>query len=172
MATDVQPRAGRLLVATPALADGPFAASVVLLLGHDDAGTLGVVLNRPGHVPVADVAPGWERAVTGPAVVFVGGPVQQNAVLALGRSGDPVVADVEVGLVDLAGAPAEDSRLFRGYAGWGPGQLDGELEAGAWFVVQAAPGDPLTARPEALWRAVLTRRGGLFVTAVEDPSLN
>lgn len=172
MQRGVDPLAGRLLVATPALSDGPFAASVVLLLDHDEGGTVGVILNRPGRVPVAEVAPGWERAVTGPAVVFVGGPVQQDAVLALGRSGDPPLADLGVGLVDLTGAPADDSRLFRGYAGWGPGQLDGELEAGAWFVVDAAPEDPLTGQPEALWRAVLARRGGLYTTAVEDPTLN
>ncbi len=168
----MDPLAGRLLVATPALADGSFAASVVLLLGHDDEGTLGVVLNRPGSVPVADVAPGWERVVSGPAVVFVGGPVQQDAILALGRAGDPPLTGLGVGLVDLSGVPAGASRLFRGYAGWGPGQLDGELEAGAWFVVEAASGDPLTPHPERLWRAVLTRRGGLYTTAVEDPTRN
>lgn len=168
----MDPLAGRLLVATPALAGGAFASSVVLLLGHDAEGTLGVVLNRPGSVPVADVAPGWERAVTGPAVVFVGGPVQQDAVLALGRSGNPPLPGLGVGLIDLSGAPTRDSRLFRGYAGWGRGQLDGELEADAWLVVEAAPEDPLTARPGGLWRAVLARRGGLYTTAVEDPTLN
>lgn len=168
----MDPRPGRLLVATPTLSGGLFAASVVLLLGHDDSGSVGVVLNRPGSVPVADVAPGWERVVPGPPVIFVGGPVQQDAVLALGRSGEPPLPDAQVGLVDLAGAPADESRLFRGYAGWGPGQLHGELESGAWFVVEAAPEDPLTVRPAQLWRAVLARRGGLFTTAVEDPSLN
>src|SRR5436190_579659 len=77
--------AGRLLVATPLLTDPHFGRTVGYLLGHDGGGTVGVVLNRPGHTPVGQVLPAWHDAVSGPAVVFGGGPVQPDGALCLGQ---------------------------------------------------------------------------------------
>src|SRR5881275_2103715 len=76
---------GRLLVATPLLGDPHFARTVVYLLEHDGGGTVGVVVNRPSHTPVGHVLPDWQDAVSGPAVVFGGGPVQPDGALCLGQ---------------------------------------------------------------------------------------
>ena len=81
----LEPAAGRLLVATPLLGDPHFARTVVYLLEHDGGGTVGVVLNRPSHTPVGQVLPDWHDAVSGPAVVFGGGPVQPDGALCLGE---------------------------------------------------------------------------------------
>src|SRR3954452_7694325 len=78
--------AGRLLVATPLLGDPNFNRTVVYLLEHDGGGTVGVILNRPSHTPVGQVLPSWEDAVSGPAVVFNGGPVQPDGALCLGQA--------------------------------------------------------------------------------------
>lgn len=179
--------AGSLLVATPALGDPTFLRSVVLLLDHDDDGALGVVINRPTDVEVESVLPTWRSFATGPQVVFEGGPVALDSALGLAD----VPGDEEplgfrrvtgrLGLVDLDTPPEllEDElrsmRIFAGYAGWGAGQLEGELREGAWYVVDAEPGDVFSADPTTLWRTVLRRQGGdlaLLSTYAEDPTLN
>jgi putative transcriptional regulator len=185
--------AGRLLVATPQLADPNFRRSVVLVVEHEvEEGTLGVVLNRPTEVPVDRVLPPWSELVTGPSVVFQGGPVALDSALALAHvpgtdeplgwralSGSPAVA--RVGLVDLDAPPellaTEVTRLrvFAGYAGWGVGQLRSEIADGAWYVLSAESSDVFMDAPERLWHDVLRRQGGdlAFVANFpEDPSLN
>ncbi|MFA9431505.1 YqgE/AlgH family protein [Egicoccus sp. AB-alg2] len=179
---------GRLLVATPALEDPNFARSVVLVLDHDDDGALGVVLNRASDLAVDDTLTGWSDLVASPPVVFGGGPVEPTAVVALGRAHAAVPADEgfstrldRVRLVDLADDPVlaatdlERVRVFAGYAGWGPGQLESEIDAGAWFTVDAEPTDVFTHQPDRLWQAVLRRQRdelALFSTFPADPSLN
>jgi putative transcriptional regulator len=174
--------AGRLLVATPALADDNFAHAVVLLLDHTDEGALGVVLNKPSEVPVSQALPEWEVLAAPPDLVFVGGPVQQEALVALAPVAgelpgtEPVVPGIAI--VDLEGDPVvlaadiDHVRVFVGYAGWSGGQLEAEIEAGGWFVVDSAPADPFTDAPEALWQTVLRRQGGVFRTVPENPNLN
>jgi putative transcriptional regulator len=175
-------RAGRLLVATPDLADPNFSHTVVLLLERNDQGAFGVVLNRPSDVDVAAALPGWEALAAPPDVVLVGGPVQQDGVVALGIAGQErqLTKTVlpTVGVVDLEQDPVlatvdlERVRLFAGYAGWTTGQLESEVAEGGWFVVEADPADVFADDPEDLWRSVLQRQGGIFKTVPEDPSLN
>lgn len=177
---------GRLLVATPLLSDGIFDRTVVLLLEHGAEGALGVVLNRPSDLELSDSLPGWSEVAVEPAVVFVGGPVAAGGALCLGRAGgggapgwEPVVG--RVGIVDL-NLPAwevvpdlDAVRVFSGYAGWGEGQLEQEVAAGAWLVVDGEPDDPLSAAPERLWRDVLRRQGGTtawLANHPHEPSLN
>lgn len=180
---------GRLLVATPALVDPQFQRAVVIVLDHDEAGTLGVVVNRPSEVEVGAVLPPWQPFVSAPGVLFQGGPVARNSAVGLARiAGD---GDEEplgwrqvagpLGLVDLDAPPevlaAEMGalRVFAGYAGWAAGQLEAEIAEGAWFVVDATPTDPFSADPAALWRRVLRRQPGelAFVsTYPDDPALN
>ncbi len=185
--------AGRLLVATPLLADPNFRRTVVLVVEDEPGeGTLGVVLNRPTDIPVERVLQPWTSLVTGPSVVFKGGPVSPNSALALAIVPDgeePVgwraLAGSElmsrVGLVDLDAPPEllaggiASLRVFAGYAGWGPGQLQSEISEGAWYVLSGQPDDAFAADPERLWQAVLRRAGGthaLVATYPDDPALN
>ena len=177
---------GRLLVATPAIESGPFLRSVVFVLDHDRDGALGVIVNRPLESEVDDVLPDWAGLVNAPVCLFDGGPVAMDSALALG-----VIADVappigwrqmsgRVGLVDLEGPlPGNGEftglRVFAGYAGWGPLQLEEEVAEGAWLVVDAYDSDLISAQPETLWREVLRRQKDdlrFWTTFPDDPSVN
>lgn len=180
------PAVGRLLVASPMLSEGPFRRTVILLLQHTEPdGALGVVLNRPTGADLAEVLPGWERRASAPARIFEGGPVQQTAAICLGRlrpgaPSGPAYAVLGPGLatVDLDGEPGdavEVVRVFAGYAGWSRGQLEGEVAEGAWWVLDALPGDAFTSSPELLWRQVLHRQEmplAMVASYPDDPSLN
>jgi putative transcriptional regulator len=186
--TDGPTMRGRLLVAAPALREPTFHRTVILLLAHGPHGALGVVLNRPSTVEVGVVLPEWHAHVTEPPVLFLGGPVGQDtamgiAVLAAGASGSPDVDAMigPFGLVDLDAVPetvesrVRGVRVFAGYAGWSPDQLERELEERSWFVVDALPDDLLTREPGGMWRRVLRRQGGdlaIVSTFAEDASLN
>lgn len=178
---------GRLLVATPLIGDPHFERTVVLLLAHGPTGAYGVVLNRPTEVLVGDVVPEWSALVTAPGVVFVGGPVDREATIGLALAGDRAAADpfeVVVGpaaLVDLQepperhDGPVEGLRVFAGSAGWAPGQLEDELADGAWWPVDAEPGDLVIEEPQRLWAVVLRRQAGevaWFANHPPDPSAN
>lgn len=164
-------RAGCLLVANPLLPDPNFDRTVVLLLAYNDEGALGLVLNRPSQMGVSEPLPQWEHLAAAPAVLFLGGPVQHQAVICLARNAaEEAGADgwkevaPGVGTVDLDQDPVSVAgrvgqvRLFAGYAGWAAGQLEGEMEAGAWWVVDPDPGDAFTVRPGELWKQVLRRQ--------------
>ncbi len=191
----LEPAAGRLLVATPLLTDPQFGRTVVYLLEHDGGGTVGVVLNRPSHTPVGQVLPDWHDAVSGPAVVFGGGPVQPDGALCLGQLEPDGTSDVDgaaeprgrsevvdgVSTVDLDGdvtviAPlARSLRVFAGHAGWSPGQLDDELAQGAWWVLPGGPADLFSEQPRSLWSRVLRRQPpplSLLSTYPPDASVN
>ena len=180
---------GRLLVAAPQLEDPNFARTVVLVLEHDEPGAVGVVLNRPLQVEVGEILDPWEQlaAEAPPPVVFSGGPVSPDAVIGLAQpvGGEPpgewksVVGGV--GVVDLSVSPVDQPvvlrsvRLFSGYAGWGPGQLEGEIAEGGWFVIDAVAGDVMTDDPRALWHDVLQRQGGrraMLASYPPTPSVN
>jgi putative transcriptional regulator len=180
--------AGMLLVATPSLLDPNFADTVVLLLDVDAEGALGVVLNRPSPITVAEVLGQWGAAVDAPNVLFHGGPVGTDAALAVALLRDP--ADVPVGFRSVNGSlglldldtPAElltgslaGLRIFAGYAGWAPGQLEAEVDEGSWYVVPAEAPDAFRGDTAALWRDVLRRQPGELAwhsTRPADPDLN
>jgi len=186
--TDRQPAAGDLLVASILLADGVFNQTVVLVLDYDADGALGVILNEISQTPLESVLPDWVRAVSEPKLLFHGGPVSPNGAICLAsvaeRGEEPPgwrpLFD-NVGLLHLdtpieivTGAYA-DLRIFAGYAGWAPGQLQSELDEGMWHVVSATYGDVFGDRPTELWRAVLRRQSAelaIFSTWLEDPDLN
>jgi putative transcriptional regulator len=184
-----EPATGRLLVATAALLDPNFARSVVLLLDHDEDGSLGVVLNRPSPVPVRSVLPAWGSSAGEPSVLFEGGPVSPDAALAVACV--PDLEDSEplgfrrlfgtVGIVDLDTptevlAPAvTDLRIFAGYAGWGASQLEAEIEEGSWVVVDSTVHDVFSGTPATLWSEVLRRQPGELAwmsTRPADPTQN
>ena len=188
-----EPKAGRLLLATPLLRDPNFRRTVILVVEHEvTEGTLGIVLNRPTKVPVGKVLEEWTELATDPSVVFRGGPVAPNSPLALAlvpgkeeplgwRALDGAPALARLGLLDLGAPPGglapaiESLRVYAGYAGWSPGQLEAEIDEGAWYVLTAEPGDVFAAEPERLWSDVLRRQEGnlaLLATYPDDPSLN
>lgn len=199
-ALGVQPPAGgRLLVATPLLGDPHFFRTVIYLLEHDGGGTVGVIVNRPSHTPVAQVLPEWHDAVSGPSVVFGGGPVQPDGALCLGRlsaaslpvgegsaeggaEGGGVRRVVDgVCTVDLDGDVAgitsitSSLRVFAGHAGWSAGQLEDELAEGAWWVLDGTADDLFSEDPRPLWSRVLRRQPyplSLVSTYPTDPLLN
>jgi putative transcriptional regulator len=192
-------RAGRLLVANPLLPDPNFDRTVVLLLAYGEEGALGLVLNRPSDMLVAAPLPMWEELAAKPPVIFVGGPVQHQAVICLARTSgqtpaspaspaseanedDPlsegfraVIPDVGTLDLDLDSdlQPLRDAyrhvRVFAGYAGWAAGQLEGEIAAGAWWAVDALPDDPFSDDPETLWKRVLRRQGGSLALVASYP---
>ena len=149
------------------------------MVAHDAEGAVGLVLNRPSEIAIADALTAWEDASAAPACLYLGGPVQPEAAIGLGTGpsaeNDLVVGDL--GAVDLDGAPDGHAqvRVFIGYAGWGPGQLDGEIARGDWLVIDALVDDVISRTPELLWRDVLRRqrsRLSLFAHAPDDATLN
>jgi putative transcriptional regulator len=180
----VQSLKGHLLVAAPTLLDPNFRRTVVLVGEHGDEGALGVILNRTSGARVDEALPELMSLLDGGDAVHVGGPVQPSAIVVLAEFDEPDRAGTLV-VDDVGFLPAEidpdelgelrRTRVFAGYAGWGPGQLDGELREGSWIVEPAAPDDVFTPDPEELWSEVLRRKGGPFgVLALmpPDPSLN
>lgn len=162
--------AGRLLVAEPMLGDPNFERTVVLMVQHSAEGAMGLVLNRPSDVPVAAALPGWEHVVVDPAVLHVGGPVEEHSGWCLARAHDPDALEGfapvlgDLGLVDLeldadtVRAAFGSVRLYAGYSGWGPGQLEHELAQDAWFVVDADVDDPFLPDGNTLWQRILARQ--------------
>lgn len=176
---------GHLLIAAPSLLDPNFHRSVVLILEHTAEGALGVVLNRPSGVSAADAVPDLSEVVEEHDEVFVGGPVQPQAVIALAEFSEPLndesslvgpIAPIDMGEdIDEMLDGVARVRLFAGYAGWSEGQLDGELDEEAWFTEPALPGDVFSDDSSTLWNRVLARKGAryrLVASMPEDPSLN
>ena len=173
---------GSLLIAAPQLLDPNFRRTVVLVADHGDEGAMGVILNRPSGMTVADAAPDLEPLIGPDAPIFAGGPVQPTSGVVLAEvaeADEPVFGDIVLvpGLGELADVidGAGSIRVFAGYAGWGPGQLDDELGREDWILAPAQAGDVFSEQPEALWGAVLERKGGqyaLLARMPDDPSQN
>jgi putative transcriptional regulator len=177
--------AGQLLVAGPALFDPNFRRTVVLVGEHGEDGAMGVVLNRPTAITVDEAVPALAELVGRSELIHVGGPVQPEAIVVLGDFEDPGLAGSLVfGSVGFLPSEIEEAaslgtlrqaRVFAGYAGWAPGQLESELEADSWIVVPPVAEDVFGDDPNALWATVLRRQGGpfsLLASMPADPSAN
>jgi putative transcriptional regulator len=169
--------ARKLLIASPSMPDY-FHRTVILVVEHSEEGAFGLVLNRPSETTVGEASPELAELIGEEHLLFVGGPVQPNAVTAIGEHADPGAASKlivgGVGMVDLDDPPdLSRLRVFVGYAGWSAGQLDGELEQEAWIVEDVHPDDPFA--DGDLWASVLRRMGGeysLLARMPPDPSVN
>jgi putative transcriptional regulator len=176
---------GQLLLAAPTLSDPNFRRTVVLVGAHNEEGAMGVVLNRPSAMTVGEAVPQLDAAVEESDPIYLGGPVQPETLVLLAEFLDPEPAGLMV--LGRIGFPAPDAdlgalgeatargRVFAGYAGWGEGQLDAELEQGDWIVQAATPEDVFSDTPESLWSEVLTRKGGSYALVARmpiDPSVN
>ena len=178
--------AGQLIIASPSLLDPNFHRTVVLITAHDENGAMGIVLNRPAESTVSDALPELSPLLEdGDSLVHVGGPVEPSAVMALAEFDEPDAAAAIV-FADIGFVPAESDselavsatrrvRIFAGYAGWGAGQLEAEIEEEAWIVGPPDAEDVFTDSWGGLWSDVLRRMGGpyaLVATMPPDPSLN
>jgi putative transcriptional regulator len=182
---------GQLLIAGPTLQDPNFQRTVVLVGEHNDEGALGVVLNRPSDTTVGEAVPDLEDLTGDEDPVYVGGPVQPSAVLVLAEYAVPAEApQLVTGAVGFLAIDDEEedpghdfhngndlrrARVFAGYAGWGPGQLESELERDDWIIVESESDDVFDEDATTLWARVLERQGGhlrLVARMPLDPSTN
>lgn len=175
---------GRLLISSGGLYDPNFRHTVVLVGEHTADGALGVVLNRPLNVRVEEIFPPLAELVAPGEPLYQGGPVQTEGAVLLAEFANPELADLlvfgSVGfLVGDVSADVQEglirARVFAGYSGWGPGQLEAEMEADSWILDPARVEDVFTDAPEALWSRVLQRKGPEFKQLSKmpfDPSMN
>jgi len=178
---------GHLLLAGADLHDPNFRRTVILVGEHGAEGAMGVVLNRPSSIPVDEAVPPLSD-LSGLAgsdeLVYVGGPVQPDAIVVLAEFDEPERAGVLVfGSIGFVPGDVESdslgvhhrARVFAGYAGWGPGQLEDELAESSWVIEPARPADVFTTEPGSLWSSILRRKGGRFALLArmpDDPRLN
>ncbi len=176
---------GQLLIAGPSLIDPNFWRTVVLVIEHSDEGALGLVLNRVSETTVGEAVPQIQELVDLDDLLSIGGPVQPSSVIVLAEFEDPtdaaLIAFDDVGVLGTGSSPEKPvagvraARAFVGHAGWGPGQLDGELERGDWILERARVRDAFGADTTTLWSQVLTRKGGSYALVARmpaDPSMN
>jgi putative transcriptional regulator len=155
---------GKLLIADRRLRDPNFAETVVLIITYDEDGAIGLILNREGAVPVSGILKGVKDAGKLTDLAFEGGPVEPKSVLTLFRSRTPqprarriggeVYAVLEQTLLEeiLAnGAGRDQLRFYLGFANWAPGQLEAELDAGAWRVFPGSASSIFDPNPDSLW---------------------
>jgi len=182
----LQPERGRLLISEPYLPDPNFERTVVLLCEHNAEGSFGFVINKPSILKVSEV---MEDMLSIDNLVYVGGPVQQDTLHFIHRNVSVVNAveivsnvywggDFEnlVTLCDTKQIAATDIRFFLGYSGWGPGQLENELEQDSWIVCDFVTDQLLfDTDPQNMWRKALDNMGGRFSVYSNypvDPRLN
>ncbi len=175
---------GSLLVSSGGLYDPNFRHTVVLVGEHTEDGAVGVILNRAGDLTVEETIPPLAHLVPHGAPLFQGGPVQPESPVLLAEFRDPERADLRVfGSVGFLvgdipgdiGSHLLRARVYSGYSGWGPGQLEAEMAAGSWILDPARPQDVFTDAPELLWSRVLRRKGPDFEVLSRmpyDPTMN
>ena len=175
---------GHLLISSGGLYDPNFRHTVVLVGEHNADGALGVVLNRALDVTVHKTLPELRGLVPAGEALFQGGPVQPASPVLLAEFSHPEAADILVfgsvgflvGEVSADAVPSiRRARVFAGYSGWGPGQLEEEMAAGSWIIEPAREDDVFTDAPDLLWSRVLQRKGPEYRPLSRmpyDPSMN
>jgi len=171
-------RPPELLVARVDLPDPNFHDAVVLLTQQGADGAVGVIVNHPTEVTLAQAFPDEKRLEGADDRIFFGGPVLRDVALFALRSPTPwlgastILPGVQIGsnsalLHQLLGRdkPTEGLRVFAGLAGWGPGQLEAEIARGDWRRIPADAESIFDAKPETLWRRLYRRA---FATQVFD----
>lgn len=175
---------GQLLISSGGLYDPNFRHTVVLVGDHTPDGALGVVLNRALDLTVQQAVPPLAGLVPEGSPLFQGGPVQPSSPVLIAELQDPDLADILVfGSVGFLVGDVPDgiessilrARVFAGYSGWGPGQLEAEMEEDSWILEPAREDDVFTDSPELLWSRVLQRKGPEYRRLSRmpyDPSMN
>ncbi len=177
---------GSILISEPFLKDPNFDRTVIIMVKHNDEGSLGFVLNRPLDLTLGEVANDFESMSN---ALFVGGPVQQNSLHFLHKGSVEISEStlVSPGLYwggsfdDLkwkmksGEIKNEDIRFFLGYSGWDSGQLADEISGKSWIVANLGDDSIFDIAPQNLWRHILEHMGGEFKVVSnypEDPRLN
>lgn len=175
---------GHLLISSGGLYDPNFRHTVVLVGEHNEEGALGVVLNRALDVTVGDAVPVLAPLVGADALLYQGGPVLPRSPVLVAEFTHPELADLPVfeNVGFLTGEVSADvipgivrARVFAGYSGWAPGQLEWEMEQDSWIVEPAREDDVFTDNPDLLWSRVLQRKGPEYRRLSRmpyDPTMN
>ena len=179
---------GIFLIAAPSLRDPNFRQTVVLLCEHGVEGALGVVVNRPTAMSVSEALPQVSILEGQRHVLFSGGPVQTNQVMMLYRLDqlpenshhvfDGICLGGDTDLVDRILTASEGREAFRayiGYSGWGPGQLESEMQTGSWLTIPADPNAVFEKDPARIWPDIVSAMGDDYRHYADmpfDPSLN
>lgn len=175
---------GQLLISSGGLFDPSFRHTVVLVAEHNADGAVGVVLNRPMNVTLAETIPALAVLAPPGDMLFQGGPVRPTTPAVVGELTDPTLIDVlvfgSVGFLVEEISPdlqsqIQRARVFVGYSGWGPGQLEAELDQDSWIIEPAREDDVFTDAPELLWSRVLRRKGPEYHRLSRmpfDPTMN
>jgi putative transcriptional regulator len=184
---------GCFLIAETDLGDPNFVETVVLIISHDSEGAFGLVVNRKSDVSLGDAAPKYHDSALAGLPLYIGGPVEQEYLFTI-HSGlpsgfgsnfahevvkgvifEPNFAELERFILNETDKSPPQLRLFAGYSGWGPGQLEGEMSAGSWVTIPAEAEMVFSSNPAAGWKAALRKKGGVYWVAAETgykPSLN
>lgn len=196
---DQDPRilGGYFLVSDIGLMDPNFVRSVILMISHDDNGAFGLIVNRPFKLMLGELVEGLDDSPAASIPVYVGGPVQQELLFILHTAfpGDERDASSERPVEGVIFEPATQSvveylkdgwsalpeqerpavRLYAGYSGWGPGQVEGELKAEAWVVVKANSDIIFHPNPAGAWADAFVKKGPLYQIILQTgfkPSMN
>jgi putative transcriptional regulator len=163
---------GILLVAKPGLPDPNFSETVVLVARTDDAATVGVILNRPSVRRLVDIAPGWPGAENLTEPLYTGGPVMRQVVVALYASQEEPKAKAfrvlphiylsmhPTNLEPLVAQPSGRMRLYAGFSGWAPRQLEAEMASGSWYVLRATEELVFRKDTSGMWSELVERARG------------
>jgi len=166
---------GILLVAKPGLPDPNFSETVVLVARTDDAATVGVILNRPSVRRLVDIAPGWPGAENLTEPLYTGGPVMRQVVVALYASEEVPKAKAfrvlpqvylsmhPANLEPLVAQPGTRMRLYAGFSGWAPRQLEAEMASGSWYVLRATEELVFRKDTTGMWNELVERARGARV---------
>ena len=174
----LKPEPGRLLVANRGMRDPRFAQAVILMVKYQEEGALGLIINQPTEVTLAELLPEVEELRTREDRVYLGGPVAKDGMMFLLRS-ESEPADAKHVFADIYVSPSrelfdkmvvEDGARFRsyiGYAGWAPGQLESELRREDWHVIPGNPDVVFSERPNTVWEKLIKQTEVLFADAMQ-----
>jgi putative transcriptional regulator len=181
------PKSGDLLISEPFLQDENFVRSVILICENNENGSFGLVLNKQSILKLSDLVDGADFL---DAVVYVGGPVEQNTLHFIYHDSNPLPGsislaedlwwggDFEVLLERFKQGEIHSDQLkfFIGYSGWAAGQLDNELEEDTWIICTSADYTEIfDDSAEEMWRVILKNMGGEYQQMANypiDPRLN
>jgi len=177
----VKPSTGKFLIASRQLLDPQFAETVVLLIEYNQRGAMGIIINRPSELKLSAVLPEIQVLGERPDTIYLGGPVAKNQLLLLIRTSSPpegsrlVFEDIHVSssqavIKRMIKNPEgeERFRVYAGYAGWAPGQLDNEIATGGWHVLRADAETVFDKSASEIWPDLIHRSSAQWVRLLEQ----